>query len=437
MQRLVTYRQQAAAGCVMAMLSGCGGHPAHNPKNNPPDPVTVNEGPGCKHWHFPDVTADATAASPLFQLAAFVRDPGGGCDSDQCGLNGMWFGEGVGFREIHVGGAPNQEGLRLTGVMAPPRSPAVGRDLGLAIEKDALFLKERSTGAVAVATRDLAGAKLVLTWDGRYVDKLKQIPITFTLEILEVTRPVFWDCSTRGAGCDRGWKYRFAAITNADDGCNVEVCNPSLARDPADPDASIAGTAVAFTGDVYGKRVDTDPDAFKVYSGEASGRCTADRVRPEDGDIINFACTGTTLSKLYLMRHTTASRPAARPVPVSQRQAMLRMLTADYCGIGQPFTHNGVPLAFGARGWHGFARYDLDASQPIEGIWTDHGAACIGTPRLAAEHPYDGIITHCATRPPRCGDLRPDPRLLTEPSPPPSTGCDDASGNYLVSANPR
>jgi ADYC domain-containing protein len=429
MQRPVTYTQQVAAGLFAVLAASCGSHPPHAPPNGN-DQGSASSGPQCKSWQF----ADAAPQDPRFQLAAFVGG-GGGCDSDQCGLNGMWFGQGVGFREIHLGHTANHEGLQLTGVMAPPRSRAVGRDLSLTIDKDAMALEDQATGAIAVATSDLAGAKLVLTWNGHYVDKLKQTPITFTLEILEVTRPAFWDCPVGARTCDHGFKYRFAAITNADGGCKVEVCDPNLARDTADPDASIAGTAVAFIGDVYGKRADADLDEFKVYSREASPRCAADQLPDGDRDIINFACTGTTLSKLYLMRHTTASRPASRPVPVSQRQAMLRMLTADYCGIGMPFTHNGVPLSFGTRGWGTFAHYDLNAREPLEAIWTDHGAACIGQPRLATEHPYREIVSHCAIAPPTCTAAHPDPALLTPPTAPPS-GCDDTSGSYLESALP-
>lgn len=419
MRRPTTYRTQAAAGLI-AVLASYGCHHRHDPTTGGSG-TTVVEGPNCGAWHFPKTTA----SNPLFQLAAFVGGGGGSCDSDECGLNGMWFGEGVGFREIHLGGAPNHEGLRLTGVSAPPRSPAAGRDLVLAIDKDAMALRDRTSGAVMVPTLRLAGTKIILTWDGHFVGKDQRVPVTFTLEILEVMRPAFWDCRP-GAPCETGFKYRFSAITNADGGCNVEVCNPSLAHS-TDPDASIAGTAVAFIGDVY------DDTGFKVHSREASPRCTADQVPAGQDDVINFACSGTTLSKLYLMRHTTASRPAARQVPVSQRQALLRMLTADYCGTGETFTHNGVPLAFGARGWPGFAHYDIAATQPLEAVWSDKGAVCLDQPRLP-EHTQAEIAGHCPV--PACPAAQPDPSLLTPPPPPPATGCDDASGHYLMSATP-
>ena len=438
MQRPVTYTQQAAAGFFAVLAASCGSHHHHTPPSGN-DQGSASSGPQCASWQFTGANADAAPANPLFQLAAFRGGGGGGCDVDQCGLNGMWFGQGVGFREIHLGGTANQEGLRLTGVMAPPRSRAAGTEVKLTIDKDALSLKDARTGAPAVATMDLKGTKLVLTWDGRYADKLKQIPLTFTLEILDVTRPPFWDCPEGAPRCETGYKYRFAAITNADGGCNVELCDPNLARDTADPDASIAGTAVAFIGDVYGKRVDTDPDDFKVRSDEASPRCSADQLHDTEQDnqhdIINFACTGTTLSKLYLMRHTTASRPASRPVPVSQRQAMLRMLTADYCGIAMPFTKNGVPLAFDALGWRPFSHYHTASTQPLEAVWTDRGASCIGQPRLASEHPYREIISHCPAAPPPCDDPNFNPALLTPPTPPPS-GCDDTSGHYLETSLP-
>jgi hypothetical protein len=116
---------------------------------------------------------------------------------------------------------------------------------------------------------------------------------------------------------------------------------------------------------------------------------------------------------------------------------MVRMLTADYCGIGESFTHNGVPLAFDAFHWGGFAHYEPHAGEPLEAIWSDRGAVCIGSPRLAAEHPYPEIISRCkSSPPPPCTATLPDRSLLTGRPTPPSTGCDDASGSYLVSGNP-
>ena len=62
-----------------------------------------------------------------------------------------------------------------------------------------------------------------------------------------------------------------------------------------------------------------------------------------------------------------------------QRQATLRMITADYCGIGHPFTEVGRELRWqNQAGW-----YQHDLSQTShEAIWGPDGALCLDQPRF-------------------------------------------------------
>jgi ADYC domain len=61
---------------------------------------------------------------------------------------------------------------------------------------------------------------------------------------------------------------------------------------------------------------------------------------------------------MHLMRHTnagalTADGHIAYPTTTAQRQAMLKMLTADYCGTGRSFTVDGQALKYGDSGvWY-------------------------------------------------------------------------------------
>lgn len=47
----------------------------------------------------------------------------------------------------------------------------------------------------------------------------------------------------------------------------------------------------------------------------------------------NIGCAGHTLAKMHLTRNTIASGAAAHGVSANDRQATLKMLVADYCGI--------------------------------------------------------------------------------------------------------
>lgn len=92
----------------------------------------------------------------------------------------------------------------------------------------------------------------------------------------------------------------------------------------------------------------------------------------------NMACAGHTLSKLHLTRNTTPSGALAHGVDLRGRQATLKMLVADYCGTGKPFTVAGEPLR-----WKGGAMtqfYSLPTS--LEARWTHEGATCLNVPRM-------------------------------------------------------
>ena len=121
----------------------------------------------------------------------------------------------------------------------------------------------------------------------------------------------------------------------------------------------------------------------------------------------NVACAGTALAKMFLLRHTQASQLA--PTTAGERQALLKMLTADVCGDGHSFTVQGQPLY-----WADAKRITRFPNAPwhLEAIWNEHGAVCMEQPRrpeLAA------AIDE------RCGPL---PR------------CTESSHGYVISANP-
>jgi ADYC domain len=112
----------------------------------------------------------------------------------------------------------------------------------------------------------------------------------------------------------------------------------------------------------------------------------------------NIACAGTALAKLHLTRHTEASQ-IVRTTAV-ERQAMLKMFTADVCGDGTSFTVHGQPLLW-ADANH-LTAFNRPAAS-LEAVWTDRGAACLDTPRRPEL--ADAIAAHCGALP-RCTSQR-------------------------------
>jgi hypothetical protein len=118
---------------------------------------------------------------------------------------------------------------------------------------------------------------------------------------------------------------------------------------------------------------------------------------------VNIACAGTAVAKLHLLRHTAAGKDSAHVSTIRERQAMLRMLRADYCGDGMSYTVDGTPLRYADRkNWH---TDGLDLTQAwqrerVEALWDHRGAVCLDMPRKP-----DLPISCRATKPPCPEDL--------------------------------
>lgn len=161
--------------------------------------------------------------------------------------------------------------------------------------------------------------------------------------------------------------------------------------------------AVVFAGD----QID---DADKTMSAE-----------PVEG-LVNIGCAGHTVAKLHLTRNTIASTPGvAASKFAEQRQATLKLLTADYCGTGRSFTLPGQPLQWmGAPGEAHDAYFPGIQLAGLEARWTAAGATCLDVPRMAqstlpdAAKYYPDIYLQieevCGALPPPCAN--PDPADL-------------------------
>ena len=101
---------------------------------------------------------------------------------------------------------------------------------------------------------------------------------------------------------------------------------------------------------------------------------------------VTIACVGEAAAKMKLMDfHPQGARGAS----VGDRQATLRMITADYCGTGESFTLTGTAVAW---------RDNLDRVKPpygeevLEALWDEDGAICLDTPRVVAR---DTVAAAC------------------------------------------
>jgi hypothetical protein len=122
------------------------------------------------------------------------------------------------------------------------------------------------------------------------------------------------------------------------------------------------------------------------------------RVLPGESTRFHIACSESALAKLLLFRHTEvgATRPAtAQNVTLAQRQALLKLLTADHCGDGHSFTTRGqlINFAIANNSWKGLHAPEtpLDLTD-TEAIWGPDGVVCLNEPRAGTRAE---IAAHC------------------------------------------
>lgn len=122
-----------------------------------------------------------------------------------------------------------------------------------------------------------------------------------------------------------------------------------------------------------------------VFEGDRISK-TAKTVDPvADTSWFNIGCAGHALSKLAINGHTHAAKVAyGFATTTDERQAFLKMLTADYCGKGRTFTVAGQPLYWqDARGYTQYATSPVNLQ--LEARWSANGATCLNTPRIIAK----------------------------------------------------
>jgi hypothetical protein len=163
-----------------------------------------------------------------------------------------------------------------------------------------------------------------------------------------------------------------------------------------------------------------------VFEGDRIYAATKTMDPQPDPSWFNVGCAGHTISKLHLTGNTIASQGAAHHGHWAERQATYKMLTADYCGTGQPFTVAGQPLVW----LGGNINYNSKPSS-LEARWTEKGAACLDHPRMLSPYTAAGAKAFPnvwdAIRK-GCGGRLPEPCLTSDVY--------DFGGALRISSNP-
>jgi hypothetical protein len=175
--------------------------------------------------------------------------------------------------------------------------------------------------------------------------------------------------------------YDFRVI--GDNGSEHALCAP-------DPEGRQLGFPLAIESRPHGIQLSFDPTRFElVCTSGAEGKCVRFGYAP------------------------WRSAPDGRSM-LGWYNACVRMLRADYCGDGQPFTRDGTTIDF-------FDRINVQtaAGDPLltfEAAWGADGAVCVAHSRIPELIDLDGIARRC-------------PRLIGRLGP---TACTDAAAGALL-----
>jgi hypothetical protein len=336
---------------------------------------------------------------------AIKNNPGddGTCPEWGCGSNSPMIAL-ANFHDLFERDVPNAAGFRIKSFQKEyPAASGIWRSYWPEVEHGKLRAVTRTAiPIVAWQNADVIGMRFVIeNAQGAvihlYVDDISGVPFW--------SHPPNWSIphGRMAMTYELRWIYPNSAMRR-----RVPICGASTEADGIYP-----FNAVLFEDD------EIDADALRVVGDAASQR-------------FNIGCKGHTLAKMHLLGHTKAGGYYMGTTPtINQRTAMLKMLSGDYCGLGDPFTVAGVDLEWkDAQHW-----YDNVSSQVIEARWDENGATCLNTPRVDYQggdprfpNGVEALLDESAGW---CTTARGNPRPLSCYS----SNTDSFAGGYLISVN--
>lgn len=271
------------------------------------------------------------------------------CPRWQCGYNTSEL-NGKSLQELDLGGQANDDGVRLVEFITP-----LGL-LGYELEADGDELVARGglLGGTTLRGPALIGSILVFDLgDG------VELPVTIT---------DYEDVPSWATGSPAVAAYGLSYADLGEPLLEQSICKGTL----VDP---LQAAVVILAGERYDQASKT--------------------VIPNQGDWITLGCAGSATAKMALLGYGPNGDLGGQgaPASVAQRQATLKMITADYCGDGTSYTVDGTPLA-----WENVDGSVMPSSTPgaSEAIWTDQGALCLDTPRVVERGEVACALPTCA-----------------------------------------
>lgn len=259
-----------------------------------------------------------------------IGEKGSSCPVWRCGFNSAEvFGNPI--HELDLDGTPNSAGIQIVAVIPGPKA-SQGEFTSLEVAGDAFVLRNKK--GQTIAGEALVGTEIVLARDGETIASLR---------IAAFDKVPRWAEKAADA-------HAYALVYATDDGVT---------------ERSVCG------GDAADARV---PNALVL--GDETYDLTTKEVYEAAKGIFTIACAGSAAAKLSLLGYG----PQSSKTSVKQRQATLKMITADYCGDGHSYTQNGTPLL-----WENASGSVPLAEDPaaIEAVWTADGALCLDATRIA------------------------------------------------------
>jgi hypothetical protein len=282
-----------------------------------------------------------------------LRDLDYDCPRWRCGYNTAEI-NGKSLQELNLDGLPNAEGLELVGFLPP-----LGLLLNwkLATEGDALVARGGLLGNQTLRGYGLVGSIMLLR--------------TSTNLLIPVTIAGYEEVDSWASGGDPHPAYALVYPDLAQPLLTKSVCKGSLLN-------PLLASVVVLAGERY------DLDTKTVI--------------PDQDGWITLACAGSAAAKMALLGYgpNAVFDDAGAPASPDQRQATLKMITADYCGDGHAYTVDGTAIEWENQGGSVVPETHAALGAP-EAIWSADGALCLDTPRAVELSGVACSLPSCAS----------------------------------------
>lgn len=269
---------------------------------------------------------------------AVALRPGGGGGCIGCSLNSPTVNDAL-ITELNLDGVANAGGVTFVDIFNPQNGNHYKPDMNLG--RDELIARNMNTGQITYTGPQLVGKVLsLMTPTG---------PVQLRIVGFDSAMPSW----SQGGAMVSVYRMEY----NDQDNVTQPVC-PNTSDDKKD-----------MVTLIYGETYDRETNA----------------ISPGQGRWFTIACVAEGAFKMKMMDYAPSG---ARHASLEQRKATLRMVTADYCGDGTPYTVDGTAVAW--RNASGSVVPGV-AETSLEAKWGPDGALCLDDPRYA-----DPASIHCA-----------------------------------------